>query len=300
MQSQSPTPSRKELEQELTAFAQHIGEKSDSDAAATLLELYQKFKLAEMESEVRTQLERVEENMRATLESQLATLAAEIETPKVSVEEGEVFDVPATKVSPTQSSSPAPVVEEKQANPKASPEPIQLEIPSASEEPELDLSPEVPAEREDLEALKLVVKESPIEEAIPPKEVKSLDAEAGIEHTDVLPLDESPLPPKETPQTGESATLSERAAQSTASTSLNDRFAQKVLKFGLNDRIGFVKALFEGNQEDFNRVVSQLNTLSSLDEATEFIETYVAPEYKWDQQEEMAERFMTAVSTKFN
>ena len=300
MQSQSPTPSRKELEQELTAFALHIGEKSDSDAAATLLELYQKFKLAEMESEVRTQLERVEENMRATLESQLATLAAEIETPKVSVEEGEVFDVPATKVSPTQSSSPAPVIEEKQANPKASPEPIQLEIPSASEEPELDLSPEVPAEREDLEALKLVVKESPIEEAIPLKEAKSLDAEAGIEHTDVLPLDESPLPPKETPQTVESATLSERAAQSTASTSLNDRFAQKVFKFGLNDRIGFVKALFEGNQEDFNRVVSQLNTLSSLDEATAFIETYVAPEYKWDQQEEMAERFMTAVSTKFN
>jgi hypothetical protein len=72
------------------------------------------------------------------------------------------------------------------------------------------------------------------------------------------------------------------------------------LKFGLNDRIGFVKALFEGNQEDFNRVVSQLNTLSSYDEATAFIETYVAPEYKWDQQEEMAERFMTAVATKFN
>ena len=275
MQSQSPTPSRKELEQELTAFALHIGEKSDRDAAATLLELYQKFKLAEMESEMRKQLERVEENMHAALESQLTAQTAENETPKVSATEG-------------------------QANPSVSPEPIQLEIPSASEEPELDLSPEVPAEREDLEALKLVVKESPIEEAIPPKEVKSLDAEAGIEHKDVLPLDESPLPPKETPQTGESATLSERAAQSTASTSLNDRFAQKVLKFGLNDRIGFVKSLFEGNQEDFNRVVSQLNTLSSLSEATEFIETYVAPEYKWDQQEEMAERFMTAVSTKFN
>jgi len=158
----------------------------------------------------------------------------------------------------------------------------------------------VPAEPEDLEALKLVVKEPPTEEATPHKEVKSLDAEAGIEHTDVLPLDEAPLPPKETPQPAGSATLSERAAQSTASTSLNDRFAQKVLKFGLNDRIGFVKSLFEGNQEDFNRVVSQLNTLSSLSEATEFIETYVAPEYKWDQQEEMAERFMTAVSTKFN
>ena len=275
MQSQSPTPSRKELEQELTAFALHIGEKSDSDAAATLLELYQKFKLAEMESEMRKQLERVEENMHAALESQLTAQTAENETPKVSAEE-------------------------EQANPLASPEPIQLEIPSASEEPELDLSPEVPAESEDLEALKLVVKESLTEEAIPQKEIKTRDAEAGIEHTDTLPLDEAPLPQKESPVSEEKTTLSESAQQSGTSKSLNDRFAQKVLKFGLNDRIGFVKALFEGNQEDFNRVVSQLNTLSSLDEATAFIETYVAPEYKWDQQEEMAERFMTAVSTKFN
>ena len=275
MQSQSPTPSRKELEQELTAFALHIGEKSDREAAATLLELYQKFKLAEMESEMRKQLERVEENMHAALESQLTAQTAENETPKVSAEE-------------------------EQANPLASPEPIQLEIPSASEEPELDLSPEVPAESEDLEALKLVVKESLTEEAIPQKEIKTRDSEAGIEHTDTLPLDEAPLPQKESPVSEEKTTLSESAQQSGTSKSLNDRFAQKVLKFGLNDRIGFVKALFEGNQEDFNRVVSQLNTLSSLDEATAFIETYVAPEYKWDQQEEMAERFMTAVSTKFN
>lgn len=275
MQSQSPTPSRKELEQELTAFALHIGEKSDREAAATLLELYQKFKLAEMESEMRKQLERVEENMHAALESQLTAQTAENETPKVSAEE-------------------------EQAKPLASPEPIQLEIPSASEEPELDLSPEVPAESEDLEALKLVVKESLTEEAIPQKEIKTRDAEAGIEHTDTLPLDEAPLPQKESPVSEEKTTLSESAQQSGTSKSLNDRFAQKVLKFGLNDRIGFVKALFEGNQEDFNRVVSQLNTLSSLDEATAFIETYVAPEYKWDQQEEMAERFMTAVSTKFN
>ena len=246
MQSQSPTPSRKELEQELTAFTLHIGEKSDREAAATLLELYQKFKLAEMESEMRKQLERVEENMHAALESQLTAQTAENETPKVSAEE-------------------------EQANPLASPEPIQLEIPSASEEPELDLSPEVPAESEDLEALKLVVKESLTEEAIPQKEIKTRDAEAGIEHTDTLPLDEAPLPQKESPVSEEKTTLSESAQQSGTSKSLNDRFAQKVLKFGLNDRIGFVKALFEGNQEDFNRVVSQLNTLSLLDEATAFI-----------------------------
>ena len=300
MQSQSPSPSRKELEQELAAFALHIGEKSDSDAAATLLQLFRKFKLAEMESAVRHQLEDVEEQMRIELEARLSALTAEIETPEVSVEEGEAFDVPETKVAPTQTDGPAPVFEEQQTNPLPDPKPVQLEIPSASEEPELDLSPDIPVEPEDLEAIKLVVKESHSEEATPQKEVIALDAAAGIERSDALPLDEAPLPLRESPVSKENTTLSERAQQSDASKSLNDRFAQKVLKFGLNDRIGFVKALFEGNQEDFNRVVSQLNTLSSYDEATAFIETYVAPEYKWDQQEEMAERFMTAVATKFN
>ena len=45
-------------------------------------------------------------------------------------------------------------------------------------------------------------------------------------------------------------------AQSTEKKSLNDRLAGGALKFGLNDRIGFVKDLFDGSAEDFNRVVS--------------------------------------------
>ncbi|MEY2970080.1 MAG: hypothetical protein RLZZ599_453 [Bacteroidota bacterium] len=81
--------------------------------------------------------------------------------------------------------------------------------------------------------------------------------------------------------------------------SLNDRLAGGVLKFGLNDRIGFVKDLFDGSQEDFNRVVSQLNTLSTLDEANEFIQTHIAGEYRWEEKEETAARFMAAVEQKF-
>lgn len=286
MQSQSPSPSRKELEQELTAFARHISEKSDSDAAATLLALYQKFKLAEMESEVRSQLDRLEESMRFALEARLNALTSEIETPEVTVEA--VEEEVALPIRADESTSTPP-------------EAVQLEIPAASEE-EIELHSEISDVPEDLEAIKLVVKEdvSEQQESPGPTANLSLDATAGIERTKVVPLDEAPLPKKEAPEATDNSTLSERAQQSSESTSLNDRFAQKVLKFGLNDRIGFVKALFEGNQEDFNRVVSQLNTLHSLSEAHEFIETYVAPEYKWDQQEEMAERFMTAVATKFN
>jgi hypothetical protein len=76
--------------------------------------------------------------------------------------------------------------------------------------------------------------------------------------------------------------------------------AGTVLKFGLNDRIGFVKELFDGSQEDFNRVVSQLNTCSSLEEATDYINAHISDEYGWDQKEETAARFMAAVEQKFS
>ena len=82
--------------------------------------------------------------------------------------------------------------------------------------------------------------------------------------------------------------------------SLNDRLAGTVLNFGLNDRIGFVKELFDGSQEDFNRVVSQLNTCSSLEEATDYINAHISDEYGWDQKEETAARFMAAVEQKFS
>ena len=81
--------------------------------------------------------------------------------------------------------------------------------------------------------------------------------------------------------------------------SLNERLAGDALKFGLNDRIGFVKDLFDGSAEDFNRVVSQLNSLGSLSEAQEFLNTHVVPEYDWATNEETAERFMAAVEQRF-
>ena len=46
-----------------------------------------------------------------------------------------------------------------------------------------------------------------------------------------------------------------------------------VVQIDLNDRIVFVKHLFEGNQEDFNRVLSQLNTFKTEKEAKKFMDT---------------------------
>ena len=107
----------------------------------------------------------------------------------------------------------------------------------------------------------------------------------------------------ETPLTlneSESTSSPETKSPVTEKKSLNDRLAGTVLKFGLNDRIGFVKELFDGSQEDFNRVVSQLNTCSSLEEATDYINAHISDEYGWDQKEETAARFIAAVEQKFS
>ena len=60
--------------------------------------------------------------------------------------------------------------------------------------------------------------------------------------------------------------------------SLNDKLAANI-QIGLNDRIAFVKNLFNNQQEDYNRVISQLNTFRSEKDAKTFIKTLVKPDY---------------------
>ena len=81
--------------------------------------------------------------------------------------------------------------------------------------------------------------------------------------------------------------------------SLNDKL-QGDIQIGLNDRIAFVKNLFGGSQEDFNRVVSQLNSFKTLKEAKKFINKIVKPDYDWTDKEEVEERFMFIVERKFS
>ncbi len=82
--------------------------------------------------------------------------------------------------------------------------------------------------------------------------------------------------------------------------SLNDRLNNGI-NIGLNDRIAFEKKLFGGSADDFNRVLSQLNTFESFDEAKGFIEDFVKPDYNnWDGKEEFENRFLEFVERKFN
>lgn len=111
-----------------------------------------------------------------------------------------------------------------------------------------------------------------------------------------------PEPVVETPKVLEEEVKAtfEKVSQEPRISSLNDRL-NKAITFGLNDRIGFEKKLFGGSSDDFNRVVSQLNTFDSFEEAKAFVDDFVKPDYNnWEGNEEFETRFMEIVEKKFS
>ncbi len=83
--------------------------------------------------------------------------------------------------------------------------------------------------------------------------------------------------------------------------SLNDKLKGKRLNIGLNDKLAFIKHLFEGRNEDYDRVISQINTTNSLSEARTLILEMVKPDYNnWEGKEEYEERFIELVEGRFN
>lgn len=82
--------------------------------------------------------------------------------------------------------------------------------------------------------------------------------------------------------------------------SVNDRMNKTDIKVDLNNRLAFVKHLFNGNIEDYNRVLSQLKTIDSEERSVSFIVNMVKPDYnQWAGKEEYEERFMEVISRRF-
>jgi cell envelope opacity-associated protein A len=80
---------------------------------------------------------------------------------------------------------------------------------------------------------------------------------------------------------------------------LNDKLV-KGITIGLNDRIAFVKHLFGGDSEDYNRVLSQLITFDTFLETKTFIDEMVKPDYNnWEGKEDFEHRFMEIIEKKF-
>lgn len=88
--------------------------------------------------------------------------------------------------------------------------------------------------------------------------------------------------------------------QSNKKKSLNDQLKSQIIQVGLNDKIAFINVLFESKTEDYDRVLSQLNTATSYKEACDFIQNMVKPDYNWTGKEAIEERFMQLIEKKFN
>ena len=82
--------------------------------------------------------------------------------------------------------------------------------------------------------------------------------------------------------------------------SLNEQLKNGGLNIGLNDKIAFIKHLFDGKNEDYERVVSQIKTMTTYEDALNLINKMVKPDYNnWTDKEEYEERFMAILERKF-
>jgi len=97
-----------------------------------------------------------------------------------------------------------------------------------------------------------------------------------------------------------SGQMSPEIKGASAPKSLNDKLSNKEITVGLNDRLAFVKHLFNDSTEDFNRVISQLNTIDSHERSIAFIENMVKPDYnQWLGKEEYESRFYALIERRF-
>ena len=263
-------------------------------------------------------------------------ISEEVLEAKLEGRQADVFEQPIAVVEEVAPAKEETVVEEPIVEEKAEESPIEEEkivvaeliVEDDEEEEEVLMTPmeEEPIEEE-------IIEEEPVVETPKAEEpakqisfedllvhdyqeldfVKVEDVPAEVEKVTetvfeaVTPVEEvkeevQPEPVAETPKVLEEEVKAtfEKVSQEPKISSLNDRL-NKAITFGLNDRIGFEKKLFGGSSDDFNRVVSQLNTFDSFEEAKAFVDDFVKPDYNnWEGAEEFETRFMEIVEKKFS
>ena len=81
--------------------------------------------------------------------------------------------------------------------------------------------------------------------------------------------------------------------------SINDKI-NSGLHIGLNDRTTFIKQLFDDSTDDYLRVLSQINSMNTFEEAHLFIQSQVRLDYNWTEKEAYVDRFLSVIQKSFN
>ncbi|MGZ9676970.1 hypothetical protein [Flavobacterium sp. GNP001] len=187
---------------------------------------------------------------------------------------------------------------------------VELEPQHESDEPELAATPDfTPA----FSLLSDEIEETPLENIKKPEAVQiSFEDLLGgnyhdtlfvkkqqIENIPTAVVIETPeeIAPPQQPELVEEAIEIEKPEAKAVS--LNDKLA-KGIHIDLNDRLAFIKHLFANSSEDYNRVLSQINTFNSFYETRDFVQDMVKPDYNnWEGKQEYEDRFMDIIEKKF-
>ena len=121
-----------------------------------------------------------------------------------------------------------------------------------------------------------------------------------VDSFEAVPPTPTPAAPTEFKEKKKEVVASTTVLEEPKPVSLNEKLS-KGFHIDLNDRIAFTKHLFGNSPEDYNRVLNQLITFDSFEEANDFLENMVKPDYNnWDGKDEYAHRFTDIIEKKFS
>lgn len=223
-----------------------------------------------------------------------------------------VTNAAAIDAAPPVEASVENVEEEEEEEEVEVEEEIPAEEESELENNEVEFTPSIEetikSVEEVEEEIKIVEQLDPVEDAKEAVERATLEIDPvfSIPHNELFNSNDSSVKEEESFKAPQHFVANQAAEKSTENyrqiplnKSINDAFANKI-SIGLNDRIAFEKNLFNGSSDDLNRVISQLNTIESYEEAKDFIEDLVKPEFNnWNGKDDYENRFMQLVEKRF-
>lgn len=169
--------------------------------------------------------------------------------------------------APIEKKAPSVIIETKE-------EEVQFNIGEEEMEENIisDEIQEVPIEvKEEKIASIPVIKENTIENSKPQKEAASLN--------DLFTISDSKI----------------EAAPKSSNQLSNESIRDYI---SINDKLLFINELFESNKDVYNAILDKLDTISSPDDAVDYINEEAASKYNWIDKEQEAELFFSIIKKK--
>lgn len=172
---------------------------------------------------------------------------------------------------------PVPIVKKQALNKEAAPKKEKVTAPV----PEIKISAQP--------------QETPVEPSTPKKEEAAVIESKSSEPT--------PAPSTPTESAEREPSLNDKLSEQRQGKSLNERLKKAPIEdlkkaIGINQRYQFINELFKQNADHFNQVVDEINNCNNYKEALTIVKRDVAPNYKWDEEDNNVVAFMDLVERR--